>query len=126
MKKDSRQKVFKKLNKTMSLKAIGQEFGGISGERVRQIIAGDIKPDVVKMVKENYINNLDKIIKNNLLTEIERLSTPSRRRELVLQRQALIRVLRDKYKFSFRQIAFLLKRKQHTSIAYLYYGRNKR
>lgn len=108
-----------------TLEYIGKKYN-LTPERVRQIV-GDHYEQAVRdkkrhyqRVKKDYSQIKNVIDDKTLLSEIERLSKPSRRQELVLQRQILIKVLRDKYKFSFPQIGFLLQR-DHSSVIYLYY-----
>lgn len=110
------------MRKTKTYQEIGKKFG-ISGERVRQVIQGEErKESKLKYVQEQYIKNLDKILKANLFDEIERLSGRDRSADIVMQRRALVRKLKDEYGFSFREIAFVLKR-DHTTIIHLYYER---
>ncbi len=120
--KKNKNKQIKKLRKeyNLTLKEIGDKFN-ISSERVRQIV-NDIpnpKKELYKLAKKEYCDKISKILENNLSEEIERLSKCDRRKEIVIQRTALIKILRNKYGFSFRQIGFLLKR-THKSIINLY------
>lgn len=104
----------------LTLKEIGSKFD-ISSERVRQIVNdfSSSKEGLYQTIKKEYCGKLKNILKNNLYEEIERLSKLDRRKELVIQRTALIKILYDKYGFSFRQIGFLLER-NHKSIINLY------
>lgn len=104
----------------LTLKEIGCKFN-LSSERIRQII-GDFsnsKAELYQIIKKEYCVNISDILKVNLLEEIDRLSKPDRRKELVIQRTALIKVLHDEYGFSFRQIGFLMER-THKSVINLY------
>ena len=104
----------------LTLKEIGTRFN-LSSERIRQIVNdfSNSKEVLYQTVKKEYCNKIDGILKSNLLEEIERLSKLDRRKELVIQRTALVKTLRDEYGFSFRQIGFLLER-NHKSIINLY------
>lgn len=124
-------KIFKLHEKGLTLTAIAIQIG-ISLERVRQIIEQQthnycLEHNIFSKhlckycnVKENYVKKIESITKSNLMDEIKRLSKPDRRKETVAQRQAIIRILKDKYNFNFLQIADLVER-DHTSVVYLYH-----
>lgn len=124
-------KIFKLHEKGFTLAAIALEVK-ISDERVRQIVEQQThnycsKHNIFSKhlckycnVKENYVKKIESITKSNLMDEIKRLSKPDRRKETVVQRQAIIRILKDKYNFNFLQIADLMER-DHTSVVHLYY-----
>jgi transcriptional regulator with XRE-family HTH domain len=104
----------------LTLKEIGSRFN-LSSERIRQIVNdfSNSKEDLYQTVKKEYCNKIGGILKSSLLEEVERLSKPDRRKELVIQRTALVKILHDEYGFSFRQIGFLLER-THKSVINLY------
>lgn len=124
-------KIFKLRDKGYTLLDIAEKVD-ITPERVRQIIEEKSyrvckihrirSKDVCRycFVKKNYIKRIKEITSATLMDEIARLSKQDRRKEVVAQRQALVRILRDKYKFNFLEIADLLERDQ-TSIVHLYH-----
>ncbi len=111
-----------------------EEIGGIfkiTAERVRQILTYNIEfceRHNRKFITEcsycktddDYVNKVKEIARENLIEEIYRLSKQGRRRELVMQRVALIKTLKDHYNFTFSQIAKLMERNLST-IKYLYH-----
>lgn len=123
-------RIFRLRDKGLTLKEISDDTG-ITSERVRQIIQrrGHQYCSVHNIysenkcsrcnIKENYVAKIKQIAANNLMDEVARLSKPDRQKEVVVQRQALIKLLKDDYGFSYFEIARLLER-DHTSISYLY------
>lgn len=119
--KNKNEKIKELRNKyKLTLKEIGEKFN-LSSERIRQIVNdfSNSKEELYQTIKAQYCDKLKGILKDNLLEEIERLSKPDRRKELVIQRIALVKILHDEYGFSFRQIGFLMER-THKSIINLY------
>lgn len=118
----SKNEQIKKLRKDrkLTLKEIGDKFN-LSSERIRQIVNdfSNSKEELYQLIKKEYCDKIKDILKDNLIEEIERLSKPDRRKELVIQRVSLIKVLHDDFHFSFRQIGFLLER-THKSVINLY------
>jgi hypothetical protein len=110
-----------------------QEIGDcyhISQERVRQILTYKVEycdkhkrkylGECLYCKTENdYVNKVHKILEDNLSDEIERLKVSCRKKEIVMQRIALVKTLKDKYSLSFSQIGKLLDRND-SSIKYLY------
>ena len=132
MKLSTRNKqIFKLRDKGFSLQEIGTQLN-LSSERIRQIIEEKDSQYCQRHkvffkticrfcnIKENYIQKIKQIAQSNLMDEIVRLSKPNRQKEVVLQRQALIKLLKDDYKFNFLEIADLLER-DHTSVVHLYH-----
>lgn len=104
---------------------ISQRFK-VSAERARQVCEQtQTRQDIYNSIEAAY---RDKVIKKAdyywIKAEIERLSNPNRQKQLVIERQYLIRYLVDNLGFSFFQTAKLLKR-HHTSISNLYYNRKR-
>lgn len=106
----------------------------ITRERVRQILSEPawnycrvhkrkyFRHCIHCTTESDYLFTLNKVLSKigkNLITECERLSIQSRSKTLVIQRQMLIKKLRDKVRLSYQEIGFLLKR-HHSSIMYLY------
>lgn len=106
--------------KSLTLQSIGTKYG-LTGERVRQIInnVDQKKQERYTKIQSDYTKHIQNIIDDHLLEEIERLSKPDRSYELIVQRSALIKVLHDKYEFSFRQLGVLFQR-SHRAIINLY------
>lgn len=104
----------------LTLKEIGEKFN-LSSERVRQIVNdfSSSKEELYQTIKTEYCDKLQGILKAGIHEEIDRLSKPDRRKELVIQRIALVKTLYNDYGFSFRQIGFLMER-THKSIINLY------
>lgn len=111
----------KKLKKKgLTLKEIGLKYN-LTSERVRQVIYNQhrLKKDDSSVWLNKYIKKLERITSDHLLKEIDRLSKYNRTKEIVLQRKHLIKLLKNKYKFSYHKIGFLLQR-DHSSIINLY------
>lgn len=111
--------LFKELRKTRTLKSIAEEYG-ITPERVRQVTIGVKKVDWDKTIQRGYAQKAKKFDEKKLLSEAKRLSPQNRKRQNVLKRQVIIKLLRDKYHYSFLKLAKVCKR-DHTSIISLYY-----
>lgn len=121
--KTRRDNRIKKLRlKGYKLEEIGKRVG-LTGERVRQIIDGEKIQESQKMTlkkREEYLDKIEFLMKSNLMNEIIRLSKPDRSKFTVQERTILIRILKNEYGFSFKQIGFLLDR-DHTTILHNYY-----
>ena len=109
----------------------------LTPERIRQIINKANEDSLSFCIKHKIafkkscpICNLEKTyylsIKNlsfeELSDEIERLSKYDRTKETVLQRDILIRRLRDDFGFSFNKIGKILQR-DHTTILWIYHSK---
>lgn len=114
-----------------TLEQISNKFK-ISSERVRQILTREpnfcIKhskafSDTCKLciLEAEYKTRLSKMNQNTIINETARIPTTGRDNEIVLKRRIITRVLKDRYKYSFKGIGRLLKR-DHTSIMSLYYN----
>jgi DNA-directed RNA polymerase sigma subunit (sigma70/sigma32) len=127
MKLQIRKKQIEKLrSKELTYEEIGSKFK-ISAERVRQILT-----DVIEFcdrhnrqfigqcsyckIENEYVDRVHKIVADDLMGEIHRLSQHNRKREMVIQRIALIKLMRNKYEFTFNQIAKLLERDRNAII----------
>lgn len=110
--------------KGLKYKEIGEKFN-ITSERVRQIIFYNNKTDkerekILKQLKKEYKNRFnDELSQKNLLEDIEILSKPNRKKEVVMKRNALITYLHEELEISFLSIGILL-HKHHTTIIYSY------
>ena len=104
----------------MTYEQIGTKLN-ISAERVRQILTYKLefcskhKRQFVGecsycKTENEYYHRIDSIVKDGLMKEINELKKHNRKRETVIKRIALIRVLRDKYLLPFSRIAVLLER----------------
>jgi hypothetical protein len=111
--------VFKELYKKQSYGQIAKEYD-ITAERARQITKNDKKVDWDRTVYENYTKKIKKLSVDELMEEVKRLTPQDRRVPIVLQRQAVIKRLRNKYYFTFTELAKIFKR-DHTSIMNLFY-----
>jgi len=109
-------------SKNITYSKIGKRYK-ISAERVRQIVLGisELKKEEKAKWVEQHKKHIKKVVKTHLFNEIQRLSVQNRSKELTEQRKILVKILRDKYGFSFNQIGFLLQR-DRSSIINLYYS----
>lgn len=123
-------RIFRLRDKGLTLQEIANEVG-VTSERIRQIVErknhqycsihniySENKCSRCN-IKENYVAKIKQIASHNLMDEVARLSKPDRHKEVVVQRQALVKLLIDEYQFNCFEVARLLER-DHTSIAYLY------
>lgn len=124
----TRNEQIKELRKKQHLtyREIGEQFH-ISRQRVSQIIYPlegikkrlSLKKAQIASLKK-YAVALKTVTQDGLLGEINRLSIPNRRKEVIAQKKLLVEQLRNKYQFTFKEIGFLLQM-DHTSIIHLYY-----
>lgn len=111
-------KKFRELRKTKSTKEIAKE-NGLSGERVRTIILGNKIEDIAKTTYFNFKKKVEKMTLPQLLETAEELRENCRRQDVVIQRDLVIKRLRDEFKFSFPALGKLFKR-DHTTIIHAY------
>jgi len=114
MKLEIRKQRIEKLRKQgKTYEEIGLVYN-ISQERVRQILTYTVEycdkhqrkyigNCLYCQTENDYVNKVHKILTSNLANEIERLKEPSRKKEIVMQRSALIQALKNKYNLSFIQ-----------------------
>jgi len=71
-------------------------------------------------IEKRYKKGLRIFLKNNNFDDIRRLAVHNRRKDRMIERLLLIKLLRDKFKLSFNKIAQLLDRDRSTIIYYYY------
>lgn len=121
--RDKKIRQYKEQGKTLSWIASRPEVN-LSAERVRQIIneprsRQELYDKIEKSYDSQIINKADY---HWLKDELKRLAVHDRRKEVVIQRRALVKYLVDKMGFSFFQVGVLAQR-HHTTIMNLYYNK---
>src|SRR5579872_363949 len=122
---DKLRKIKELRTKGETLSEIGRKFH-VTAERIRQILAQKevhrclthklyYKEQCYLCVEQEvYSKILLKLKKDNLRSEIRKLSVQDRSKEVVIRRKLLVKKLHDNYKMSFRKIGKELKRDHST------------
>lgn len=118
--KERNDEIRKRRSNKESCGSIAKHFG-ITSERVRQICLNtEDKTELRRNLLTTYTKDiLDEHDYVKLLNEIADLCRPDRTKEVVIQRQIVIRYLHDNLNMSFFKIGLLLNR-HHASITHLY------
>lgn len=101
-------------------KALARKFH-MSGERVRQIISREADQKLLEfeLLKNNYLVLVGRMSEMNLRHELAMHTKYSRTKESVYKRMVCVYYLKEKFGYSFSEIARQVKR-DHTSISNLY------
>jgi transcriptional regulator with XRE-family HTH domain len=104
----------------LSITELAKRYG-VSYERARQIRKGEEERRLkqIEKIRKEYKKNVNELIRNNLTSEIKRLSNKGRQKKIIIQKTILIKALKDNFNYSITNIAKLFKN-DHTTIMYLY------